>query len=879
MRGWRPALLIAWRDALRHKGRSVLVLVMVALPVLAVSAAVVIIKTAQLSGDEGVDRRMGAAEARVWTEGAGPVRQAPDPDQQGWMPLAEDPTQEPLDAASLAEFLGPDARIVPIRDGWGGVRLGDRVVELAVTEVDLGDPLAAGLFELADGRLPLDADEVVANQALLDEGVVLGAEMDLGAGEVTVVGVGRHAENRTMPSVLGPFGSVLTDEQEIRQDWLVGGPDPVTWQDVESLNALGGIVASRAVLADPPDIDDVAPELGHGTGGNAAYAVAVLVAVMALLEIVLLAGPAFAVSARRHARSLALMAASGGTPAQSRRVVLASGVVLGALASVAGLVLGVVAGWALLPLVQRFDGTWFGPLEVPLGWLAAIGLFGLASAFLASIVPAWIASRQDVVAVLAGRRGDRRPRASTPVLGLVLLGAGIAGSSYGAVASDGGDGAVWMAASAVVSVLGMIMVVPVVVALAGRLAGRLPLPVRYAARDAARHRTRTVPAVAAVAATVAGVVALGIANASDELENERTYLPQLAMGDGRLTVTSGSILLGEEAPDPGPLYDRAEQVVRETAPDVVVTPLQSVEEAYSPNGYTSVYVVGETATEDPGLAYSGPQLLVADSAAEAGAVGDAASAVDEALASGRVVVLAGAPTDATTATVRQERWSSGYAEQPEDVSTQEVPATYVVWDQPVAPAVAIAPRTVVEELDLPVVPYELRLTGDIDADTQKRIEESVAAVAPESWVYVERGYQRPVEAVIILLVLGVLGGVLMLSGTLTATFLALSDARPDLATLSAVGAAPRTRRGVAAAYALVVGLVGALLGAAVGFIPGIAISRPLTSTSWSSMGEHGPYLAIPWLLIGIVVVALPLFTSAVVGLTARSRLPLVARLD
>ena len=70
----------------------------------------------------------------------------------------------------------------------------------------------------------------------------------------------------------------------------------------------------------------------------------------------------------------------------------------------------------------------------------------------------------------------------------------------------------------------------------------------------------------------------------------------------------------------------------------------------------------------------------------------------------------------------------------------------------------------------------------------------------------------------------------MLGGTLTATFLALSDARPDLATLSAIGAAPRTRRRVAAAYALVIGFVGAVLGAGVGFIPGVAISRPLTAS-------------------------------------------------
>ena len=47
-------------------------------------------------------------------------------------------------------------------------------------------------------------------------------------------------------------------------------------------------------------------------------AVIVLIVVMALLEVVLLAGPAFAVGARRQSRTLALMAATGGTPAQSR---------------------------------------------------------------------------------------------------------------------------------------------------------------------------------------------------------------------------------------------------------------------------------------------------------------------------------------------------------------------------------------------------------------------------------------------------------------------------------------------------------------------------------------------------------------------------------
>jgi len=82
---------------------------------------------------------------------------------------------------------------------------------------------------------------------------------------------------------------------------------------------------------------------------------------------------------------------------------------------------------------------------------------------------------------------------------------------------------------------------------------------------------------------------------------------------------------------------------------------------------------------------------------------------------------------------------------------------------------------------------------------------------------------------------------------------------------------------VASAYAVAVGVVGAVLGAAVGFIPGIAVSYPLTRNFTDVGPAH--YLSIPWLEILGLVVLLPLVTALVVGLLARSRLPLVARLD
>lgn len=880
--GWRPALRIARRDALRSRARSILVLVMIALPVLGVSAAAVVTATAEVTGAERTERVMGSADARIWTEGRAQMLQGADPEHDGYTPVGDLDSDAAPTEAELRQVLGEDTRLVPVVETYTRARLGDRAVHLEATAVDLDDPLAEGLFSLESGRLPNGPDEVVVNQATIDKGFAIGDELEgVGTGPA-IVGVVRHANRRDFPVAMGPAEALLGEDVDPtgRQgDWLVE-TGPVSWEQVRELNGAGFLVTSRAVLADPPDIASMAAQMGYDTDRGGAMAVLALIVVMALMEVVLLAGPAFAVSARRHSRTLALIAASGGSPAQARRVILASGLVLGAVAAVLGLVLGIVVALAVLPLVQRYDGQWFGPLELPWTYLVAITGFGVLSAFLAAVVPAWLASRQDVVAVLAGRRGDRQPRASTPLVGLLLLGGGISAASYGAVSSDSEESAIWISVAAIVSVVGMILVVPVVVAVLARLTRRLPLTTRYAARDAARHRTRTVPAIAAVAATVAGVVALGIAVSSDELRNQETYEPQLAMGDGRVSYWAEA-LPGEDVVDPEPVWEQLTTAARRAAPEVEVAPVLGV--GQNPDGsYTSISFRAPVGGDHSPASYGGgfaSDVLTGDPDDLVGLVPEEQRpAVAAALDEGRAVVFSGRDVDADTVRVRTETWRDG-AEDPERSPRTEVPALYVVPDD-IPPALAFLPVSLVDQLRLATATGGLVLDGDLDAATETAIDEAVSAVTEEADVYVERGYERPDEIVVVLLVLGGLGGVLMLGGTLTATFLALSDARPDLATMSAVGAAPRTRRRVAASYALVVGVVGAVLGAAVGLIPGIAISRPLTLvTGYDGTPERGPFLDVPWLLIGALVVALPLLTAAVVGLATRSRLPLVARLD
>ena len=633
------------------------------------------------------------------------------------------------------------------------------------------------------------------------------------------------------------------------------------------------------MLTDPPPRSELPPEIAEQSGpgsDGATVAVGALIVVMVLLQVVLLAGPAFAVSARRQARTIALMAASGGTPGQARRLVLAGGLVLGSIAALLGCLLGIATAWAVLPLLQRFSSTYFGPFDVPWPHLLGIAALGLVSALLAAVVPAWIASRQDVVAVLAGRRGDRAPSLRSPLLGGLLLAVGVAVVLFGATNGSGGEFAI--AFGVLPAVAGMILLVPIVISGLARAGRGLPLVLRYAVRDAARHRTRTVPAVAAVAATVTGVVALGIGGASDDAEAKAGYQPRLPPGTAALT-------------DGGPGADWAADraLVEATFPGADVREVRGLDEYGDPDATSYLAVGVDTGSDDDtaGRVWvygSLGSILVDDEAAPLEILGFPSAVVDEArrmLAAGGMVAFADEPVDADEARLFLNEYDNDTGEEI-DGSSVTKPALWLTPDGVQVPQ-ALVSTALAEEVGLDVATTALVVSGvEVDDASEREIVEALAARGGAAQFVVERGYTADEGWFIVLVILGCLGGVLVLGGTLTATFLALSDARSDLATLAAVGAAPRTRRGVAAAYALVIGLTGAVLGAALGFLPGIAVTYPLTSNSWTQeVNPGGPshYLDVPWTLILVLVVGLPLVTAAIVGLTTRSRLPLVARLD
>jgi putative ABC transport system permease protein len=110
-----------------------------------------------------------------------------------------------------------------------------------------------------------------------------------------------------------PKGFELPDNS-----WLVDTPGPVSWAQVMELNQSGIVVTSRDVLAHPPSTNAL-PAYVRDQLGTRELAIGTLVAGLSLLEIVLLAGPAFAVSARRRQRQ-SLWSPPTRPPAHVRRI-------------------------------------------------------------------------------------------------------------------------------------------------------------------------------------------------------------------------------------------------------------------------------------------------------------------------------------------------------------------------------------------------------------------------------------------------------------------------------------------------------------------------------------------------------------------------------
>ncbi|MFJ3724480.1 FtsX-like permease family protein [Streptomyces sp. NPDC090045] len=933
---WVAALRIARRDAWRAKGRSSLVLAMIALPIIGVSAADLTLRSAELSPEQTLSRQMGIADARLTSSHLGlPIYQLPD--GSNYAPVGGYDKYDPS-STSRDEPQEPDMSTLPAgtqvtKDsvGYGKVRTKHGLLGTDLRELDTQSPLVAGMITLDRGRLPERAGEVIATTAFLENSGLFVGSTATPRGATTsykIVGAYERPSELGKDEIIAPPGTLIAPlDQALQASGAFGirpnvsylvkvGGDGFTWNMVKAANTKSLVVVSRTVRLNPPADADVPlyqqeskEQYQLGASSTSEMAVLATVVGLAMLEICLLAGPAFAVGARRSRRQLGLVGANGGDRRHIRSIVLSGGLVIGAVSAVIGTAVGVVLTIALRPVLEdqlgvRFGGLDFRPLE-----LAGIALLAVVTGLLSAIVPAVTASRQTVLASLTGRRGVRRANRVLPVLGLLAVAGGAMIALYGTASKMG---ATVVAGGSAIAELGIVALTPVLVGLFGRLGRWLPLSPRLALRDAVRNRGRTAPAVAAVLAAVAGTVAVATYEHSRDLQMRHEYVAELPHGTGVLEARENSA--HKEVPALREALSKGLPVAVRADVDRLVVGKPSCESFSRDPGCGRVEVItpkeqrcpfndtpgGRSAFTDAqarelsqdwrcaenrrGIQHS---LVVADEKLlKVLAVTDPGSVA--ALKEGRAVsfdkrqVKDGKLTlRVITATEGVNAFPQPGEDPPGDdkvLPVHQAPDTADGWGIEVVLPPAAAKTA---GLTTAASGSYFTLDGTASSEQRQKIDGEIDRMGVEATMRIEAGYQG--KDSLGLLALTVFAGLVTIGAAGIATGLAQADAEADLKTLTAVGAAPRVRRTLSGFQCGVVALMGVVLGSAAGILPAVglrmvqrreldALYQHSLNKGYVSVQEAVPYvpISVPWETLAQLIIVVPLGAALLAALVTRS---------
>ncbi len=862
---WRVALRLAYRDARRSPGRSLLVIALIALPVFALSAADVLARTMQLSTAEQVQRDLGRAQAKIsWVSdpGADNFSQSVDGQSYGSSGNTGAKTPPPPTTAQLLAALPPGSRLLPVTSGGVTVTTAYGIATIQTTGLAYQDPALSGLWQQVRGRAPQTNGEIAVTPALARRmGRTIGQSVaDAKTRKTyTIVGIVTdhyHRSTQTAFVPAPPVPAVVTADQQ----YYVAGPEPVTWATVQRLNKRFMLVDSRSVRLRPPPASEISTSISSGTAYTAGGLTgAALVAGLVVLEIVLLAGPAFAVGARRSRRTLGLIGAVGGSRADLRNVVLAGGLVLGFGAGVLGLAGGAAVAVALLPLVAHWQDAVPGHLDLRLMELGGIVAVSVVTGLLAAWLPARAAARTDVLAALRGRRGTVRTRRSVPVIGALA-------ASAGAVVAIGVGGATRnqtvLLAGAVLTELGLIACCPALIGLTGRLAARLPLAGRIALRDSARNRSATSSAVAAIMAAVAGGVGASILVASTDARDRSTYAPTLAAGYAYAAGTPTTA--GNAA---------AVAALRTALPASTIFPLRGL-----PDGDPRTQPISAYPEAAPGTTYfssgfssgSIPSVVVDDGSTVSGIAGTSTPAGVAALRAGSAVVFDRSLIDHGFLKINVNKDAGDGSEQ--ITHSYRTPAVLVAATY--RTGVVVLPPATARAWALPITTVGfLVATARPPTDRQEQATDAaLLRLGMNRSLYVERGYSSRYGVGLIALLVAT--SVIALGAALIATMLSTVDSRPDLQTLAAVGASPRIRRRLSAARAGTTALLGSALGVACGFIAPVGYVAIQRSVARANHDATSFPLAVPWWPnVAGALILVPALAAAAAYLFTRSRLP------
>lgn len=882
---WNFASRLARREVRRRPGRTLLVMLLIAIPVMGMATASIVARTTAPANGDTFTQQYGSADVVVATSAGSPFGFDRNTEVRG------DAAPVLPDGTRFAEVMSVHS---PVRADVDGVITTEYV---QITDADLADPMFDGAGAVTERRVPTGPDEAFLSRRLADDfGVGVGDRLRLVRPDLTldVVGIGGGAKFYEENLLVVPgFDRDLVVDDRLTVATLIDIPPDVEREEqaaiLDAYRTQGSNAFGRTDQWTYGEEDVTGQQLAWGWVAGMVAFVAVGIVIAA----------AFATSARRQLVTIGQLSANGAPQRLVRRTMALQGAWTGVLGALLGLVVAIGAvgigdhyGW-----IDRFAGRETGSLDiVPLDMIV-IALTAIGAATGAALVPARSAARIPVLTALAGRRPVASPPNWLAPTGVVLLGSGLF-LLFGAAGTQDADD--FTAAIAVLGSLailfGMVCASPLIVAGIGVVGSRFGGVVRLAARSLDRGRARS----AAVLTAVATVIAIAVAGATtartvENSENSRTHEPDLRTvsiafepdwfgNPPAMEEISSAGILDEPPRPPTELPTQVRESIETLLPDATWTPITMLVVDPPPYDVNTGLYVGENFD---GQRRQLRQIAVADEAVldrlgysnelvaelnEQGILGGAMGSNGEFLGSdGRTIEVVG--TEAYVDDDGDGLGSNDVIELVDGSLTNRDPRVlgYVADSKSRYIAEAIVSERFVEEngLETGVAQYLLDNPTDLTTRQRDAINELQPRFGPDAFVveasapdYAAFGAdggdvwyvwtESPPSRTpwgLIQLGVGLASLLMVLLVVAIGLSLAATESRDERDVLHAIGAAPKTLRRVAAAKAWVITTGAAVVAIPTGWVTMFVISRANDTTA------PFPVLLVLALLLAVPAIA------------------------
>jgi putative ABC transport system permease protein len=832
----------AWRLFRREWRQQILVL---ALLTVAVGAAIGSVTIAYNSGP-AEDAEFGSASHLIRLDGADPRK-----------------LEAGLDAArerfGTIDVIGHRSLAVP-----GGVE----TVEFR--SQDPRGPYAEARLALRRGRYPQGPSQAAVTDGVATLlGLEIGKTLAIDGQRRTVVGIAENPRE-------------LSDEFALVSPSSAGAPDQVTVLVDAGAGSVDAFVESQGdrsalVGSEARDNDRLVDTLAMFS-----------VSTVFLLLASLVAAAGFAVIAQRRLRQLGMLAAIGATEKHLRLVLLTNGAVVGAIGALMGTIVGLALWVAVAPTLEPAVNHRIDLLSLPWTLLAVVVFVAVLGATAAAWWPGRAVARVPVTLALSARPPRPKPAHHSAIVAAVLIAVGI-----GSLVFSDRSSRPLIIAGVLATILGTLLLAPMAIGLFARAAGQAPIAVRLALRDLARYQARSGAALAAITLALGIAATVAIIAAAEEKQSAGKP-PNLSNRQIRVYTgaTPGSEVVAFQPPAQ---LNRMAARVRQLAADLddtAVIPLTSA----SPRGFRPMVIDGSQegtrvlpaaalrrkVENDPGswpggrgitcpapqpapcyvtespLYVATPALLrylgidpatvdpSTDFLADRTVKTDELVTLDEQMTPG---AQGSEPTERAVTNVQRINSRKLFGS-PEGESGL-APASFITLDGLRRRGWKQNPSGWLIESSRPLTSKQIADARDFASEAGLTIETRREGTS----------YARPIG-------IATAAGALLALAILAMTVgLIRSESAGDLRTLTATGAASRTRRTLTAATAGALAFLGALLGVAGAYLA-------LAATYLDDLGYLG---RIPALSLVLMVVGVPLTAAAAGWLLAGREPPAIAR--